>query len=153
MFRVFLKTIRCLRCALPPVLGRETGGGGSGRLGERKRYICGLMSSIINPPNNLLLLKKYFFPSPPPRDGSNGSSKSSHTPGVLVRNVLLTKKPKKKVNLPHLCQDPGHRIVDAAQIHPNERFPFLVVFNFHPVAYAKCTGSLISRKWRVSRVV
>ena len=33
--------------------------------------------------------------------------------------------------------DPGHRIVDAAQIHPEERFPFLVIFNFLPVSHNK----------------
>jgi len=43
--------------------------------------------------------------------------------------------------------DPGHRIVDAAAIHPRERYPFLVVFNFHPVAYAKCTGSMLTKRW------
>ncbi|TRY79100.1 hypothetical protein TCAL_02836 [Tigriopus californicus] len=47
--------------------------------------------------------------------------------------------------------DPGHRrIVDADQIRPNERYPFLALFNFHPVPYAKCTGSLITPQWVVS---
>ncbi len=46
--------------------------------------------------------------------------------------------------------DPGHRIVDAKQIHPEERFPFLVIFNFHPAKHAKCTGSLIAPMWILS---
>ena len=67
----------------------------------------------------------------------------------------------------------GQRIVDAAQVErhtgrkskaslilhcgrasfqisAHERYPFLAIFNFHPVPFAKCTGSLVSRDWVVS---